>query len=365
MFTHNGKISIRQATILLILQMFNVTILLLPKLAVSFVGRNGYVLPIVAIIFGIIYVLCICGLTKKFPEDTLVEFTPKILPKWIAMIICYVFMIKILITTGLELRMFGEIIGQVMLPRTPLPVIMLVLLLTVAYLVKSGAEATARMGEVLIYFAFIPLALVFLYTFRGADYRQLMPFFQMTFSDTGWGAFFISLSFMPIEFMLMMTGLMEKPNKAMKPAMAAMIIVAILEAGVILLTISGIGLGEVERQVWPVLTLMQSIQGAASVMENHEIFMMTGWTLSIFMFISSGVYFASLIGSRTFKFKRENLFVLPLVPIVYFIAIWPRSLIETYHYYLAFQRYFGVWFLMPIPLVLLIIAKVRRVGDAK
>ena len=363
MFTHNGKISVRQVTLLLVLQMFNMTILILPRIAVDSVGRNGYILPIVAILLGSIYVWCITALIQKFPGDTLVEIIPKIVPRIIAYMIIIGFALKIIIGIGLELRMFGEMINQVMLPKTPLVVIMLVMLLAVVYLVKSGIEATARMGEILIYFVFIPLAIVFFKSILNADYKEVMPFFQTNFKQVGWGSYYISLSFVPIEFMLMMGGLMEKPHEARKATLRAVIIIAILESLIILLTICSIGASEVTRQVWPILTLMQSIQNAREIMENQEIFMMTGWILSIFMYISSGLYFVSLIGSRSFKFKRENIFVLPLMPIVYFIAVWPNSLIQTYAYYIKFQQYFGIWFLIPVPIILWLIAKGRGIKN--
>jgi len=365
MFSHNGKISNRQVMILLILQMFNTNILLLPKLSTQYVGQNGYILPIVAIILGILYVYCITVLTMKFPNMTLVELTRSILPNWLAYILLIIFAAKVLVGTGLELRMFGEMISQVMLPKTPIIVIMIIMLLTTSYLVKSGIEATARMGEVLIYFIFIPLIIVFIIIAVSADYRELLPFFQTDIKSVGLGALNISFSFIPLEFLLMMTGLMEKPNKARKVGITAIIIVGILECIIILLTISEIGLGETQRQIWPVIALMQSIGLTNSVVENQEVLMMVAWFLSIFMYLSSGLYFVTLIGSRSCRFKRENIFVLPLIPIILFIAVWPRGLVQAYNYYLGFQYYFGIWFLIPIPLILLLIAKIRRLGSEK
>ena len=365
MFSHNGKISTRQVTILLILQMFNTNILLLPKLCTYYVGRNGYILPIVALVIGILYVYCITSLTMRFPNMTLVELTKSILPNWLAYILLILFSIKVLIGTGLELRMFGEMISQVMLPKTPIMVIMSIILLTTSYLVKSGVEATARMGEVLVYFIFVPLIIVFIIIALGADYRELLPLFQTNIESVGIGALNISFLFIPLEFLLMMTGMMEKPDKARKVGIVAIVIIAILESIIILLTIAEIGLGETQRQIWPVIALMQSIGLTNSVVENQEVLMMTGWVLSIFMYLSSGLYFPALIGSRSCKFKRENVFVLPLVPIILFIAIWPRGLVQAYDWYLSFQYYFGIWFLIPIPLILLLIAKFRRLGSEK
>ena len=364
MFSHNGKVSVRQVEILLILQMFNTSILLLPRIAANHVGQDGYMLPIVALILGIIYLYSITGLTNYFKGETIVEFIPKIVPKFIGYIVIGLFAVKILITTGLEIRMFGEMVSQVMLPKTPLPVIMLTMLFTAAYLVKSGIEGTARMAEILLYFIFLPLALVLAFIVVKADYKQLMPFFQSDFLSFGKGAFIISLSFMPIEFMLMMAALMKRPEKSKQATFIALVIIAIIEAIVIAATYIGIGTNEAKRQIWPVLTLMQSIQFPGSFIENQEILMMTSWVFSIYIYISSGLYFTSLIGSRTFKFRRENVFILPSIPIVYFIAIFPESLVETYKYYVNFQYYFGIWFLVPIPVILLLIAKARKVGNA-
>ncbi len=365
MFSHNERISIRQVTVLLILQMFNTGMLILPKLATEFVDRNGYVLPILAVILGSIYIFCITKLTNMFSQDTMVEFLPKIFPKFIANVIMFVFALKIIISTGLELRMFGEMVGLVMLPKTPIIIIILIMLLTVAYLVKSGVEAMARMAEILIYFVFLPLVIAFWGVVQQADYRQIMPFFQTDIESLGWGAYYISLSFMPIEFMLMTSGLMKNTQKARKSMFIAVIVIAILQDIMILLTYTGIGVEETQRQIWPVLTLMQSIQSTESIIGNREIFMMSGWIFSIFMYISSGLYFTSLIGTRSFGFKRENIFVLPLVPIVYFISIWPQGLVETYDYYIRFQRDFGIWFLVPVPLALFLIAKGRGISYEK
>lgn len=363
MFSHNGKVSVRQVEILLVLQMFNTSILLLPRIAANHAGRNGYILPIVAIVFGMIYLFSITALTNKFKGDTIVEFTPKIVAKPIAYCIVGLFAVKIMITTGLEIRMFGEMVSQVMLPKTPIEIIILTMLLTTAYLVKSGIEATARMGEILLYFIFIPLVIVLALIVLKADYKQLMPFFETDIMSVGKGAFIVSLSFMPIEFMLILAGLMKKQEKSRQAIFIALIAVAVIETIVIILTYVGIGVNESKRQIWPVLTLMQSIQFPGSLIENQEILMMTSWVFSIYMYISSGLYFTSLIGSRTFKFKRENVFILPIIPIVYFIAILPESLVQAYKYYISFQYNFGIWFLLPIPLVLLLIAKMRKVGN--
>lgn len=365
MFAHNGKISARQVRILIILQMFNVGVLILPRICTQYVGRNGYILPILGIILGILYLLCIYSLTSIFPEYTFVEILESIMPKPIATIILLIFVLKILGDIGLELRMFGELISQIMLTKTPLAVIVLVMLLTVSYLAKSGIEALGRMGEILIYFIFIPLGIMLLIGLFNTDYREVMPFFQTNLKDVGFGTLAVSFMFVPLEFLLMINGMMIKPKKMLKTGIVSIIIVGILQAVIVLLAICKIGSAETQRQIWPGLILMQSINMSNSVVQKQEIIMMVVWVFSVFMYICSGLCIASIVGSRCCHFKRENIFVLPLIPIIYFIAMWPENLVDIYTYYLKYQYYFGIWFMVPIPLILSLIARIRRIGHEK
>ena len=363
MFSHNGKISARQVRLLLILQMFSTFMLILPRVAAYIAEQDGYLLPITGFIFGSIYLITITALTNRFKGETIVEFAPKIITKPLGIILCIVFLVKIIIGTALELRMFGEMISQVLLPKTPLPVIILTMLFAVVYLIKSGIEAGGRMAEVVIYFVALPFFIIFLIIVGRADYKQLMPFFQATTKQIVRGGYYVSLIFSPLEFMLLLVAFMKKPEKARSTCFIATGIIAALEVIIIVITFAGIGVGESKRNIWPVLTLMRSIQFPGSFIENQEILMMTCWIMSIYMYISGGMYFSMLIISRLFQFKRENISVLPLIPIVYFIAMVPNSLISAYKAFLAFQANFGFWFLLPVPLLLLVVSKIRKVGN--
>lgn len=360
MFSHNGKISVRQIMILLVLQMFNMNMLIMPRICTQYLGRNGYIAPILSIIIGVIYLWFITSLTIKFPNSTFAEIAKDLLPNWIAYILIVAFVIKLIISAGLELRMFGEVVSQIMLPKTPISIIMIVLTLTAAYLVKSGAEATGRMGEILIYFIAVPLVIALLIIIFKTDYREVLPFFQVESKDVMIGTVLSSFMFVPLEILLALNGLMAKPEKVRKAGIGAIVVVGILQSIITLLCITQNGLQEVQRQMWPVIVLMKSMGMNDTVVENQETLMLIVWVFSVYMYISISIYIISLIGSRSCKFKRENIFVLPTIPIVVLIALYPHDLGVVYSYYLRFEYYYGIWFIIPIPLILLLIAKIRR-----
>lgn len=362
MYTHNANVSIRQAKILLILQMFNMSMLILPRIAGKIAGHDGYMLPIIGFAIGTLYIWAITSLLKRFPGEGLDTIAPKVLTKWIGLVIVGLYVIKLLVGAGFELRMFAEMVSQVLLPKTPLPVIILILLFAAQYLIKSGIEACGRMAEVVIYFVFAPLVLIFCLVIIKTDYKQILPMFTARPQGMLVGAYYVSMTFMPLEFLLITGCLVNKPGKLKSICFWAVGIISIVEVILIALTFTGVGMVTSTKQLWPVLTLMQSIQLPGSFVENQEIFMMCWWIMSIYMYISGAMYVASLTISRLVHFHRQNVTTLPLVPIVFFISMIPSSLAESYTYLVRFNGQIGIFFLFILPLILLILAKLRNLG---
>jgi len=358
----NNQISQRQVRLLLILQMFSTPILILPRIMAETVAQDGWLIPIIGVVVGYIYVFIITGLTTRFPGKTISEFAPMILGKLAGNFMVILFGIKILITTVFELRLLCEIIKQVLLPNTPTGVIMMVMLFTVGYLVGAGIEAYGRMAELLVVIVFVPLAIVFAFIVAKADYRQILPIFQSKPSDIIRATYYVSLTFMPLEFMLLFTAFMGKPDKAKSACKWAISVIFIIETIIIVLTYVSIGVMEAKRNFWPVLTLVQNIQFPGAFIENQEIAMISCWILSIFVYISAGVYSVSLISGRILKFKKDSFFILPFIPIIYILAMLPSSFGQVYQWNNLFRIYFGSIFLLPIPLILLIVTKIRKVG---
>ena len=363
MLIRNNQISKRQVRLLLILQMFSTPILILPRIMAGTVGQDGWLVPVIGLAVGYIYVLIITGLTMRFPNKTISEFAPIITGNIIGSIIIIIFGAKILISTAFELRLLCEIIRQVLLPNTPTSVIMMLMLFTVAYLVGAGIEAYGRMAELLVFIVFIPFAFVLAFIIAKADYRQLLPVFQSKPWDIARASYYVSLTFMPLEFMLLFTGFMSEPDKAKSSCKWAIFVIFIIETIIIILSYVGIGISEVKRNFWPVLALVQNIQFPGAFIENQEIAMISCWILSIFVYISAGVYSISLIGGRICKFRKDNFFILPLIPVIYILAMLPSSFGQVYNWNNIFRAYYGAIFLLPIPLILLIVTKIRKVGD--
>lgn len=362
MYTHNANISVRQAKTLLVLQMFNMSMLVLPRIAGKLAGHDGYMLPVLGFVLGSIYIWSITALLNRFPGEGIDTIAPKVLTKWIGFILVLLYIVKLTIGAGFEVRMFAEMVSQVLLPRTPLPVIILILLFAVHYLIKSGLEASGRMAEILVYFVFAPLVLVLIFIVIKTDFKQLLPVFTSKPSGFLSGAYYVSMTFMPLEFLLVIGCLVNKPSKLKSICFFSIGVISIIEVIIIALTFTGVGMVTTTKQLWPVLTLMQSIQLPGTLIENQEILMMCWWIMSVYMYICGSFYVVSLTISKLAKFNRQNITVLPLIPIIFFISMIPGSLAESYTYLVKFNGKVGIIFLFLVPIILLAIAKLRRIG---
>ncbi|NLI88850.1 MAG: GerAB/ArcD/ProY family transporter, partial [Epulopiscium sp.] len=113
MLIRNNQISKRQVRLLLILQMFSTPILMLPRVMARTVNQDGWLIPVLGLLVGYVYLYLITNLTKEFPGQTISEFAPIIVGKILGNTIVILLGLKILITTAFELRLLCEIVKQI------------------------------------------------------------------------------------------------------------------------------------------------------------------------------------------------------------------------------------------------------------
>ncbi|GKX28543.1 germination protein [Vallitalea longa] len=362
MFSQNNKISMRQVEILIILNMFSNTSLILPRIASEIAGGDGHFIVLGGAIISLIYVFVITSLVKRFPNQNIVEYTELIFNKPIAIIIGIVFMLKFIILAGLEIRVFGELVKQALLRNTPIEIIVIAMLLVVVYLTRKGYEARARMAELLIFVILIPLILIFFFAIPDIELYNISPIFSISGKKFMYGSIIMSFAYSGLELLLLSTPFVLKPNKLPKIALKSVIFVGILNALICVLTIGSFGPVETSRQIWPVMSIMQTIHLPGALIQRQDALMVSFWIMTVFLLINAYLFFSTLLLKKVTKLKEQNFLILPLIPIVYLISLMPDNIVETYDWLSIMTRYVSILFLLPIPLILLIVAKIRGLG---
>lgn len=364
MFSKNDKVSVRQVEILLILDLTSTSVLSFPRTAAEIANQDAWIILIGATLLAFLFGYIITRVTKRFPGDTFVEISSKVLSKPVGILLSILFLGKLSITMAMELRIFGELVKQVLLPRTPIEVIMASMLLICSYLVRKGYECKARLGEILIFIIFIPLVIILLFVLPDTDFSNLKPFLTTPLPQLLKGSYFLAFLYTPMEFILMAGPLINNPKKAGRITFTAIGFVGVLNVVLAIITIGVLGAMGTRQQIWPVMTLMQIIEIPGAFVERQDVLMMIFWILSVFSFISTLMYFISFIITRILKADEHCFLVLPLVPVLYLISLIPDNIVEAFNWIEFLVKYFRILFLLPIPLLILIVARLRKLGES-
>ena len=239
---------------------------------------------------------------------------------------------------------------------------MILLLLTVVYLTRKGIECRARIAEIIILIAVVPIVIILLLGLSDMKISNLAPFFTASSADVITGSYMISMLFGGIELLLLVTPYLKEPNKIGKVAVQSIILVAVAHIVVTVITIGIFGAKQTSRQLWPVMTIMQIIEIPGGFIERQDALMMSFWIMTVFALINAYVFYIGVLSSKLLRTKSNHYIQLVFLPIIYTLALLPDNVPHTYEIMETANRYVGIGFLFPIPIILLIIAKIRKLG---
>lgn len=359
----NDKISIRQLQVLLILNIFGTGIILLPRYVVQQADQDGWIVVVLATIFAVFCLYIIATLGRMFPTKSFYEYASIIVTKPIAFILSIGFVVRLILHIALELRVFGEIVSQTMLYKTPFYIICICVLLLAGYASSKGYETRARLGEILIFLVLIPITLVFLVAAFNVDYTNILPVMQASPQRLLTGGFYTLSAFVGIELVLLVYPYITKPNNVKISTIHAVLILGLFMTIITIITIARFGIYDINNQMWPVIEMMDSTALPGSFMQRQGVFIMSFFIISVFAIVNAGLFFSSLILKSIFK-KGKHIYYTALVMLItFFVSLAPQNMVQVYKYLDNVFITFGIAYMLIIPCILLLIAKARGLGE--
>lgn len=174
----DGKMTPWQLAMLLVTGVASTSILFLPGNAATFALRDGWLAPIAALPVGALVVWIAAGLARRFPNDTIVEYAPKLVGTFAgkivgALLVWYFFHLSALVT-----REFGDFLLATTLPKAPMSVILAMTMLSSALAVRNGPESLGRIGELFTPFALLLILSVISLASARMSFSALLPFME-------------------------------------------------------------------------------------------------------------------------------------------------------------------------------------------
>ena len=361
----NSKISSNQIKGLLITSILGVGVLSLPNNLAIIMGLDGWIPIILASILMVGMIFLIIKIFDYFPGMDIFEISKTTLGTIISKVYQILFLIYMVILLAYISRTLGEVIKAFLLENTPIEVIIFTFILVTSYISRCEIDVIGRMG----YFIY-PLILGFiifllLVTLPNTKFENLLPLFQSDIKTLPTGLLASVISFGGFEILLFAVPYAEDKDGVLKSSISAIGVVSIIYLAIFVMATSQFGIHQLQRLPWPTLSLVKEIDLPGLFLENLDGVVTAIWVLVVFGTLAATYFSSAKILANLFKTKSHELFVLPLLPIIYTISLIPQNSVELQKYMTKVLTYLAVVTIFVFPIIILIIShfKSRRYNN--
>jgi spore germination protein (amino acid permease) len=271
---------------------------------------------------------------SQYPGLNYSQINEVVLGKIIGKIMVVVIGVYIISSIGLSLRVFAESVRLFLLDRTPLNIIMTIMILTAMLCLKSGIKTISIIFDILL--PALLFFVVFLITLpiNAADPKNLLPVLHKGIKPVIRGAIEIVdpvLGCGAIGYVLPYIEKVKKKRMIMY-IFIGISITCFIYLAIMLLVIMIFGTNEIQFLMFPTITIYKAIALQTQVFERAEAIFMTAWIPTTFTTICV-YYLAAVLNLKVlFNTKQDNIFIYILIVIVMIIANLPKDMAEMFKY---------------------------------
>ncbi|MBB6447117.1 GerAB/ArcD/ProY family transporter [Bacillus benzoevorans] len=303
-------------------------------------------------------------LFRQYPTLPLTGYVRIIFGKYLGWLIGLLYILFFLYNSAHNIRISAELLLSSILPETPILAIIILMVLLICYVLYLGIEVLARTAEVFIVvlIAIGLLGNLFVFLSGNVDLTNLQPFlengwkpiFKTTFSFT------LMQPFAQMFAFSMILPYLNRPESAKRAGVTAIIASGLVLSYTISLDIAVLGIEEVERSPFPLLSTV----GKVNIMEFiQRLDAIAVFTLLITVFFKASIFvYGAVVGIvDLFKLKNHQSILLPTGLIIVFLSmVWASDSAEVRQESLLAIKYILGFYLIVLPFPMLLIAMIRN-----
>lgn len=360
-----GKISHVQFTVLVTMYSIGSSILLLPSAFALKAKQDAWLAAIVGVVMGLVLVLLYNALGSTFPRLTLAEYSERILGKWLGKCVSILFSSYFFLISALVLRNIGDFLVTHILDATPIQFVEILFLMVVLFGLYYGLETLSRTSEMLFPFVILFFLLLIILIFPQIKLENILPIYENGMKPLVNGALpFIGTPCMELVVFLMIFPYVHSTKEARRAFLIGYIIGGIILIIISFVTVLVMGSQLTASVIYPTYLLATRIN-IGDFLQRIEATFAILWFITIFFKLVLCFYASTMCFAQTLKLKKYKVLFWPLSMnmIVLSLIAYPNS---TY-----FQSVIGsIWtpfaavFGLILPVLLLLISKIRKQGDA-
>ncbi|MFE4708153.1 endospore germination permease [Peribacillus simplex] len=357
-----GKIGSSQLTILVILYTLGDSILVLPSIVASEAEQDGWVSGIIGVAIAPLLVIFLYdALRKRYPDSTLVEYSQKILGKWLGIAVSLLFVSYFFITTATYLSEIGDFMKSQIMPDTPIQVIMILFMSVVLMAARLGLEPLVRSAEIFFPFVVLLVSTLIILLLPEIKFQNLQPVGEGGLKQVIRGSIpFIVFPFIEPVAILMILPFVSQKDRIRKSLFVGQFLAGSVLIIITMLAILVLGSESTARQNYPIYMLAKKIN-IADFMTRLEAILAIIWFITIFIRFSLFFYVTVLGLAQTLKLQDYRPLIFPFgILLIAFTLIMTPNIVHYNEFISEIWPFYAMTFGFLLPLLLLLIAKVQK-----
>lgn len=281
------------------------TTLQIPGLLIFHAGRDAWLSALVAWLLDVLLAIVYAYMGIRFPRENFVQYSITILGKYLGRIVGLMFPLFFLMVASVLMRAISMLITNIMLPNTPVEVVLFSGYILIAYGVKKGIEVTARASEILGPIYLLSFATLFVLVTPFVKINRLKPQFIEGFYPFLSGSIFI-LTFIGICIMMgMYIPICNRPENGFLAKFIAVSLGAPIVSILTVLCVGAFGAEQAGNMLNPGFRIAQLIKIGSMIGHLESIWVVVaiaaGIITSVILIWAFSLGISQIIGLSTYK----------------------------------------------------------------
>ncbi|ENH96631.1 spore germination protein GerLB [Gracilibacillus halophilus YIM-C55.5] len=296
---------------------------------------------------------------SKFPRESFLTYASRIVTKPIACILSLFFIFLFVAIAAYQVRSLADIGKIYLFDQTPIEVASLSFLLIIVYAVGGSRAGIMRINMLFIPFIIIFAFVVFFFNINWFEVKHVTPLFQTDINGyiKGLGRSIFFGGFIILWFYI---AYVENPKDTPKMVTKGILIPLVLFTILYVGCIAAYSNVVTSNLIYPTIELAKMIEIPGGILERFDSIFFVIWIMAIFNTAAMAYDLAVLGIQMLLKRKGKKTIVLSIAPVVFFIAMLPRNLLEVSTFG-EVTGYVSFYYSIAVLLLFVIIAKFRGV----
>ncbi|REE81479.1 spore germination protein (amino acid permease) [Paenibacillus taihuensis] len=289
--------------------------------AITDAKQDAWLSILIGGLMGLAMTFFVVHLSMLHPNESLAEFSQKLLGKWLGRLVILPYLTAWFILAGDVMRTFADFIHLILLDSTPVWVIMLLMLALMLYMtLNGGLSGIGRFCEIAGPVTLAALVVSFLLNLGNIEWHYMKPFY----ADSGWQAI-LKASYPPASFfgesfmLLVIVSYLDKPRKAMPASLLSVAITLLFVIAAAITCLLVFGPNVAAKMRFPYFMLVRTID-IFNFIQNLDIFVIFIWVFGVFAKLSFYLFLTSSEMARSARIHNWRKLIWFTAPMILVIA---------------------------------------------